>query len=114
MLIGEFLIYRRSLNGTDIENQIKREKKSYAFFRRPVHPYIVSVYISVGAFLIGCAICQSTTDLIKYSIGRLRPNFLAVCKPDWSKFNCTDAQGLMVYVEDYECTGDPKHIRESR
>lgn len=114
MLIGEYVIFRRSLSGADLESQRTRETSSYTFFRRAVHPYLVSLYITVGAFLMGCAICQSSTDLIKYSIGRLRPHFLAVCEPDWSKITCKDSQGLMIYVEDYECTGDPKHIREAR
>ncbi|KAJ3605917.1 hypothetical protein NHX12_027960 [Muraenolepis orangiensis] len=63
--------------------------------------YIVSVYKAVGTFLFGAAMSQSLTDIAKYSIGRLRPHFLDVCKPDWSKINCT-AGG---YIEDFICTG---------
>ncbi|KFQ28756.1 Lipid phosphate phosphohydrolase 2, partial [Merops nubicus] len=51
--------------------------------------YLAALYKVVGTFLFGGAISQSLTDLAKYMIGRLRPNFLAVCNPDWSKVNCS-------------------------
>ncbi|KAJ6655214.1 hypothetical protein lerEdw1_005692 [Lerista edwardsae] len=42
-------------------------------------------------------------------IGRLRPNFLAVCKPDWSRVNCSE------YVQlEGVCQGDIRDITESR
>ncbi|XP_010171545.1 phospholipid phosphatase 2-like, partial [Antrostomus carolinensis] len=40
--------------------------------------YLAALYKVVGTFLFGGAISQSLTDLAKYMIGRLRPNFLAV------------------------------------
>ncbi|XP_009707846.1 PREDICTED: LOW QUALITY PROTEIN: lipid phosphate phosphohydrolase 2-like [Cariama cristata] len=46
--------------------------------------YLAALYKVVGTFLFGGAISQSLTDLAKYMIGRLRPNFLAVCNPDWN------------------------------
>jgi len=63
----------------------------------------------VGTFLFGAAISQSLTDLAKYMIGRLRPNFLAVCNPDWSKVNCS------IYVQlENVCQGESRNITESR
>uniref|UniRef100_A0A674P5I9 Phospholipid phosphatase 1 n=1 Tax=Takifugu rubripes TaxID=31033 RepID=A0A674P5I9_TAKRU len=50
--------------------------------------YLVCVYKAVGSFVFGAAVSQSLTDVAKYSIGRLRPNFLAVCKPVWEHVNC--------------------------
>ncbi len=35
---------------------------------------------------------QGTTDIVKYSVGRLRPHFLTVCKPNYPITNCTDDQ----------------------
>lgn len=40
--------------------------------------------------------------------GRLRPNFLAVCDPDWSRVNCS------VYVQVEVCRGRPADVTESR
>ncbi|XP_077697925.1 phospholipid phosphatase 2 isoform X1 [Eretmochelys imbricata] len=71
--------------------------------------YLAALYKVVGTFLFGGAVSQSLTDLAKYMIGRLRPNFLAVCNPDWSKVNCS------VYVQlENVCRGGARNITESR
>ncbi|NXC46279.1 PLPP2 phosphatase, partial [Penelope pileata] len=71
--------------------------------------YLAALYKVVGTFLFGGAISQSLTDLAKYMIGRLRPNFLAVCDPDWSKVNCS----LYVQLENI-CRGESRNVTESR
>ncbi|XP_043909687.1 phospholipid phosphatase 2 [Protopterus annectens] len=71
--------------------------------------YVVALYKVVGTFLFGAAVSQSLTDIAKYTIGRLRPNFLSVCDPDWSKVNCS----LYVSVEDI-CRGSRINVTESR
>ncbi|XP_077188263.1 phospholipid phosphatase 2 isoform X1 [Paroedura picta] len=71
--------------------------------------YVAALYKVLGTFLFGAAISQSLTDLAKYMIGRLRPNFLAVCNPIWSKINCSE------YVQlEAVCQGSLKNITESR
>uniref|UniRef100_A0A4W6DZD2 Phospholipid phosphatase 2 n=1 Tax=Lates calcarifer TaxID=8187 RepID=A0A4W6DZD2_LATCA len=47
---------------------------------------------------------QSLTDLAKFTIGRPRPNFLAVCAP----VSCT---GYMLHIN---CTGYSRNVTESR
>uniref|UniRef100_A0A8I6ALW0 Phospholipid phosphatase 1 n=1 Tax=Rattus norvegicus TaxID=10116 RepID=A0A8I6ALW0_RAT len=71
--------------------------------------YIATIYKAVGAFLFGASASQSLTDIAKYSIGRLRPHFLAVCNPDWSKINCSDG-----YIENFVCQGNEQKVREGR
>ncbi|XP_006889652.1 PREDICTED: lipid phosphate phosphohydrolase 1 [Elephantulus edwardii] len=71
--------------------------------------YIACIYKSMGTFLFGAAASQSLTDIAKYSIGRLRPHFLDVCDPDWSKINCSDG-----YIENYVCRGNVDKIKEGR
>ncbi|XP_036062796.1 phospholipid phosphatase 1 isoform X1 [Onychomys torridus] len=71
--------------------------------------YIASIYKAIGAFLFGAAASQSLTDIAKYSIGRLRPHFLAVCDLDWSQINCSDG-----YIENYVCRGNEDKVREGR
>jgi hypothetical protein len=45
------------------------------------------------------------TDVIKYSVGRQRPHFFAVCNPDLAALECgTEAEP--VYVTDYVCRGN--------
>ena len=61
------------------------------------------------AFIFGASLTWLITASCKLLIGRLRPNFLAVCQPDWTRVNCS--QG---YVMEYVCTGNPQLIREAR
>ncbi|XP_069780471.1 phospholipid phosphatase 1 isoform X6 [Narcine bancroftii] len=71
--------------------------------------YIATVYKAVGTFLFGAAASQSLTDIAKYSIGRLRPHFIDVCQPDWTKINCTHG-----YINDFTCLGDKQMANEAR
>lgn len=66
--------------------------------------YLAALYKVVGTFLFGGAVSQSLTDLAKYTIGRPRPNFMAVCSPKV----CTG------YVQVINCTGRPQDVTESR
>ncbi|AWP15432.1 putative lipid phosphate phosphohydrolase 1 [Scophthalmus maximus] len=77
--------------------------------KSPYGSYVASVYKAIGTFLFGAAMSQSLTDIAKYSIGRLRPHFLDVCKPAW-KLNCSSG----AYIEDFTCTGDPTKVNEGR
>jgi len=95
MIVGEWLTVH-----------LNRTKPKSPFSRK----FITSVYKAVGTFLFGAAMSQSLTDIAKYSIGRLRPHFLDVCMPDWTKINCT-AGG---YIEDFTCNGDAKMSNEAR
>ncbi|XP_078127262.1 phospholipid phosphatase 1 isoform X1 [Sander vitreus] len=78
--------------------------------KSPFGSYISCVYKAIGTFLFGAAMSQSLTDIAKYSIGRLRPHFLDVCKPDWKLVNCSSGD----YIEDFTCTGDAKMVNEGR
>ncbi|KAM5168144.1 phospholipid phosphatase 1 isoform 1-T1 [Callospermophilus lateralis] len=94
MLIGETLsVYFKLLH-------------SNSFIR---NSYIATTYKAIGTFLFGAAASQSLTDIAKYSIGRLRPHFLDVCDPDWSKINCSDG-----YIENYICRGNADKVKEGR
>lgn len=66
--------------------------------------YLSALYKVVGTFLFGGAISQSLTDLAKFTIGRPRPNFLAVCAP----VSCKD------YMPQINCTGYHRNVTESR
>lgn len=58
-------------------------------------------------FGFGALITNLFTDIGKVTVGRLRPYFLTVCKPNIT--NCS--QG---FVTEDICTGDPKDIQEAR
>ncbi|KAF9794335.1 hypothetical protein SFRURICE_019058 [Spodoptera frugiperda] len=42
---------------------------------REIPPWVWEAYQVIGVFLFGCACQQLTTDVAKYTIGRLRPHF---------------------------------------
>ncbi|KAL0966266.1 hypothetical protein UPYG_G00293160 [Umbra pygmaea] len=73
------------------------------------NPYISALYKQVGVFIFGCAISLSFTDIAKVSVGRMRPHFLDVCKPDWSAINCS-----LGYITDYQCNGPESKVQEAR
>jgi hypothetical protein len=67
--------------------------------------FVVLSYQIIGIFLFGLAITQAVTDICKYSIGRLRPHFLDVCRPNISSVACDSASGLSVYIDNFTCSG---------
>lgn len=73
------------------------------------NPYIAALYKQVGVFVFGCAISQSFTDIAKVSVGRMRPHFLDVCKPDFSTINCS-----LGYITEYQCQGSESKVQEAR
>ena len=113
MPIIELIVYRQRKK-TMVISEDKTSVLVNVFGYR-VHPYLVAVYQAVGAVCFGAALCQLTTDIAKYSLGRLRPHFLDVCKPNWGNFSCTDAHGHMIYLQDDVCTQtDSKLLKEAR
>jgi len=69
--------------------------------------FVVISYQVVGIFLFGLAVTQAVTDICKYSVGRLRPHFLDVCRPNITLTACSSASsGFSVYIDDFTCTGD--------
>ncbi|KAL7871902.1 hypothetical protein SRHO_G00068850 [Serrasalmus rhombeus] len=73
------------------------------------NPYVSALYRQVGVFIFGCAVSQSFTDIAKVSVGRMRPHFLDVCKPDYTRINCS-----LGYITEYTCLGDQSKVQEAR
>ncbi|CAH1249037.1 PLPP1 [Branchiostoma lanceolatum] len=69
----------------------------------------VNSLICAGMLLFVQGAEMSAVDVMKLSMGNLRPHFLAVCKVNVS-FTCTPG----TYVTDDVCTGDADAIREAR
>ncbi|ELU17524.1 hypothetical protein CAPTEDRAFT_97189, partial [Capitella teleta] len=112
ILTVEYIHYHRSkqCNGPPPESSFK-----ITVFGREVSPFLVSLYKYIGGLIFACEIGGMTIDVIKFSLGGLRPHFLAVCIPDWSKINCTDSFGNVRYITDYTCTNeDAEELLEAR
>lgn len=56
------------------------------------------LYINIIYFWLGSGLAQLTVNLGKYYIGRLRPHFLFVCKPN------IDCKLIDQYITNYTCT----------
>lgn len=106
-------IYAHHQNTT---NRISDEPANSDGCTSRIPQVIKSMIWVIFVCLYGAAINQFITDVGKYSVGRLRPHFLDVCKPEWSKFNCTDERGNYVFITDDFCTVDPntKKAKETR
>ena len=72
--------------------------------------YVESIYRGVGSCVFGALATMSLTDIAKATIGRLRPHYLAACKPVWDKINCKSGG----YIENFTCTGDQEQEVEAR
>ncbi|XP_023692458.1 phospholipid phosphatase 1 [Paramormyrops kingsleyae] len=72
--------------------------------------YLRAIYKALGSFVFGLAMSQSLTDIAKYSIGRLRPHFLAVCQPALGPDDCISGR----YIENATCMGDESLVNEAR
>ena len=77
-----------------------------------------NAYINCGSFMFGLAATAVITDFSKIFIGRLRPNFLDVCKPDVDPYVdiCSKTNKTYLIPEiDFKCTSlDKPSIEESR
>nr|CAD7262886.1 unnamed protein product [Timema shepardi] len=101
MILTEFIHYRQS-NG-----QVAR-----IFMGRTIPPWIWNSYKVIGVFGFGVACSHLTTDVAKYSLGRLRPHFFAVCQPN---IDCTNTIFKNVYIENFQCNSTNLHlIKEMR
>ncbi|XP_062334063.1 phospholipid phosphatase 1 isoform X1 [Osmerus eperlanus] len=104
--VGFTLPISSMIAGECLSVHLKRIQSKSSFS----NSYMACLYKAIGTFLFGAAMSQSLTDIAKYSIGRLRPHFLDVCKPDWNLKNCTAG----AYIEDFTCTGDQRLSNEGR
>ncbi|XP_022905640.1 putative phosphatidate phosphatase isoform X2 [Onthophagus taurus] len=87
MILTEFLTHPR-------DTQVK-------CFGRTIPSWAWKSYCVIGVFGFGAACSQLTTDVMKYTVGRLRPHFLTVCRPD---IDCTLAANQHKFHEYFKCS----------
>ena len=55
---------------------------------------VVELYEVSGPYILGALSCMVATDSAKFSVGRLRPHFLTLCRPDFNRTGlCRDSWG---------------------
>ncbi|XP_044317395.1 putative phosphatidate phosphatase isoform X2 [Drosophila rhopaloa] len=80
--------------------------RRYVFMNYDVPDWLIECYKKVGIYAFGAVLSQLTTDIAKYSIGRLRPHFIAVCQPQMNDgTTCNDASNVGKYIQDFTCKG---------
>jgi phosphatidate phosphatase len=73
------------------------------------------IYVNFGTYMFGLVSTYLLTHLGKKTIGRLRPNFLSVCKPDKNPYQrpCNEDTYLEPGV-DFMCSSPEHKVNESR
>ncbi|KAL1397769.1 hypothetical protein pipiens_009496 [Culex pipiens pipiens] len=89
-----------------VRAEVKTVAEPLQFFRWQVPFWVVEAYKSVGMFGFGATCNHVLTNVGKFSVGRLRPHFFAVCQPvlpdGTSCLNKTLNYGR--YIEDFTCS----------
>ncbi|KAK3747276.1 hypothetical protein QZH41_016857 [Actinostola sp. cb2023] len=71
--------------------------------------YIIRMIHRMAIFGVGMALVMILCCVVAILAGRLRPHFLAVCKPNTALYNCSSG-----YIARDVCTGDPLLVKRAR
>ena len=87
--------------------------------RNKIKIYFICIYHAISLFILGISLVLCITEIGKRWVGRLRPHFIAVCKPNLLRLNCTSNGLTGVYYNPIDtggrfCSGDPKNVLEAR
>lgn len=108
VIVTEFIRWKLSM---DPEREMKINGREIPFWMQNSYKYL-------GLFLFGAACSQLTTDIGKYSVGRLRPHFMSVCQPIMPDgTNCSNPINFHRYIEDFTCgntESSARRIKEMR
>ncbi|XP_069120606.1 phospholipid phosphatase 3-like [Argopecten irradians] len=67
--------------------------------------YVKNLYRTVGSYLFGGTGTILVVETLKLFFGRLRPNFFAVCNPNFTAIDCT--QG---FIRDFHCNETDEEV----
>ncbi|KAL9921177.1 wunen isoform 2-T3 [Glossina fuscipes fuscipes] len=102
MLLVEIL---QSRHNERISNGNSTSRR-YVFMDYEIPDWMLEAYKKIGIFGFGVLVTQLTTDIAKYSIGRLRPHFFAVCQPIMPDgTTCASFLNQHKYIMDFHCKG---------
>ena len=92
-----------------IENETVSAKLCFTIWILIAFSVIFTTQIIIKSFSIkvvndivwGMLICILVTDILKYSVGKLRPHFLTICNPDFNDI-CFDENSYYIYEDGEE------------
>ncbi|KJH50648.1 PAP2 family protein [Dictyocaulus viviparus] len=113
LLVPTILIVGTEIfRATAWERKCASQFKTYHLKHYSVHRLIVRLYCFIGYFFLGVCFNQLMVDIAKYTIGRQRPHFMDVCRPDIGYLECKNPD---LYITNFTCTGSNKNlIQESQ
>uniref|UniRef100_A0A1I7RW64 AcidPPc domain-containing protein n=2 Tax=Bursaphelenchus xylophilus TaxID=6326 RepID=A0A1I7RW64_BURXY len=82
--------------------------RTYEYRDKNVHRFIVRLYTFIGYFFVGVCFNQLMVDIAKYTIGRQRPHFMDVCRPNVGYSNCDTH--MREYITEFQCTGTDQYL----
>ncbi|XP_054160978.1 phospholipid phosphatase 1-like [Oppia nitens] len=103
-----------------------RVRKMYVFIDKTSHQFdwrylSWKLYKKLSVFYLGALVLVLITTVIKYTTGRLRPDFIDLCRPD---YDCRGSNGsgkedsrTAIYVDNYTCANSYRlydQIQEAR
>ncbi|XP_043257928.1 putative phosphatidate phosphatase isoform X1 [Colletes gigas] len=100
-VIGVFLPICAMLIGEYLHSRYSNTESSKVLCGYNIPPWLWSAYEKIGIFGFGTIANILFTDIAKYTIGRLRPHFMAICMPN---INCSLIENQHRYIEDYSCS----------
>ncbi|KAA6377833.1 MAG: phosphatidate phosphatase [Streblomastix strix] len=75
-----------------------------------------SILSCIMSLFFGFGITKSFTQLLKITVGRLRPDFLQRCKPDQEDVRMHSIEDMRIFGQllshDFKCTGDAQIVKE--
>ncbi|KAK7591101.1 hypothetical protein V9T40_002714 [Parthenolecanium corni] len=89
----------------------KKRGPTYKLAGRKLQTTYWNVFKMVSCYASGAIFCQLMTDIGKKTIGRLRPNFIDVCKPNLSELCLMNNYS---YITDYSCSVPDDEVNKSR
>ncbi|XP_014249883.1 putative phosphatidate phosphatase isoform X3 [Cimex lectularius] len=95
---------------------VHRRKNAWSptfIFGKRIPVWVINSYKTVGVFCFGALCNVLVTDVAKYTIGRLRPHFFDICKPD---IDCNAAMYKQKYITEFICTSkdNTSYLKDSR
>ncbi|XP_017836000.1 putative phosphatidate phosphatase isoform X1 [Drosophila busckii] len=118
LFIPALVILGVELNQSRLSKANGNAPRTYMFMGYEIPDWLIECYKKMGVFAFGAAASHLTTDIAKYSIGRLRPHFMAVCQPQMpGNTDCSNPINAHKYITDFECLGvgsTPRMLKEMR
>ncbi|XP_068144942.1 putative phosphatidate phosphatase [Drosophila tropicalis] len=104
LVVEFFRAQDKRIRESYIGSKHKINHSAYHLCHLELPNWLLECYRKIGIFIFGLGVEQLTTDIAKYTIGRLRPHFFAVCQPVLPDHTtCDDLVNVGQYIENYTC-----------